>query len=61
MNINNLENLLNLDESRRNLEIYLMNPTEITNAKAFFIKNFPENLIYTWADLNKPLFSALKG
>ncbi len=60
MNINNLENLLNLDESRRNLEIYLMNPTEITNAKAFFIKNFPENLIYTWADLNKPLFSALK-
>ena len=60
MNINNLENLLNLDESRRNLEIYLMNPTEITNAKVFFIKNFPENLIYTWADLNKPLFSALK-
>ena len=60
MNISNLENLLNLDESRRNLEIYLTNPTEITNAKDFFIKNFPENLIYTWADLNKPLFSALK-
>ena len=60
MNISNLENLLNLDESRRNLEIYLTNPTEITNAKVFFIKNFPENLIYTWADLNKPLFSALK-
>ena len=60
MNISNLENLLNLDESQRNLEIYLTNPTEITNAKVFFIKNFPENLIYTWADLNKPLFSALK-
>ena len=60
MNISNLENLLNLDESRRNLEIYLTNPTEITNAKVFFIENFPENLIYTWADLNKPLFSALK-
>ncbi len=60
MSINNLENLLNLDEDQRNLEIYLINPTEITNAKIFFTKNFPENLVYTWADLNKPLFSALK-
>ena len=32
MNINNLETLLNLDEDQRNLEIYLINPTEITNA-----------------------------
>tara|TARA_Y100001936_G_C16007929_1_gene631866 strand:+ start:150 stop:1370 length:1221 start_codon:yes stop_codon:yes gene_type:complete len=60
MNINNLENLLNLDEDKRNLEIYLINPTEITNAKTFFTKNFPNNLTYTWADLNKPLFSALQ-
>ncbi len=60
MNIKNLENLLNLDENQRNLEIYLVNPTEITNAKIFFTKNFPKNLVYTWADLNKPLFSALK-
>lgn len=60
MNINNLENLLNLKEDQRNLEIFLINPTEITNAKIFFMKNFPEHMVYTWADLNKPLFSALK-
>ncbi len=60
INIDNLENLLNLDQEQRNLEIFLKNPININNAKKFFEKKFPNNLIYTWADLNKPLFSALK-
>ena len=60
MGIDNLENLLNLDQDQRNLEIFLKNPIKINNAKKFFEKKFPNNLIYTWADLNKPLFSALK-
>ena len=60
MNIDNLESLLNLDKKARNLEIFLKNPIEIENAKIFFEKKFFNNLIYTWADLNKPLFSALK-
>ncbi len=60
MNIDNLESLLNLDKTARNLEIFLKNPIEIENAKIFFEKKFSNNLIYTWADLNKPLFSALK-
>ena len=58
--IDNLESLLNLDEEQRNLEIFLKNPINIKNAKKFFEIKFPNNLIYTWADLNKPLFSALK-
>ncbi len=60
MNINNLESLLNLDENQRNLEIYLKNPIDIENIKIIFEKIFSKNLIYTWADINKPLFSALK-
>ena len=58
--IDNLESLLNLGDEQRNLEIFLKNPINIKNAKKFFEIKFPNNLIYTWADLNKPLFSALK-
>ena len=58
--IDNLESLLNLDDEKRNLEVFLKNPINIKNAKKFFEIKFPNNLIYTWADLNKPLFSALK-
>ncbi len=60
MSIHNLENLLNLNQDQRNLEIFLKNPINIKNAKKFFERKFTNNLIYTWADLNKPLFSALK-
>tara|TARA_A100000164_G_scaffold325638_1_gene310828 strand:- start:3 stop:629 length:627 start_codon:yes stop_codon:yes gene_type:complete len=60
MSLNNLENLLNVNQDQRNLEIYLKNPINIANAKRLFEKKFSNNLIYTWADLNKPLFSALK-
>ncbi len=60
MSIHNLENLLNLNQDQRNLEIFLKNPINIKNAKKFFKRKFTNNLIYTWADLNKPLFSALK-
>ena len=60
MSLDNLENLLDLNPDQRNLEIYLKNPINIENAKKLFEKKFLNNLIYTWADLNKPLFSALK-
>ena len=60
MSIDNLENLLNLNESQRNLEIFLKNPTLILKMQKNFLKKVSNNLIYTWADLNKPLFSALK-
>ncbi len=60
LNINSLESLMNYSKSDRNIEIYLKNPTEINKAKSQFQNIFPNNFIYTWADLNRSLFSALK-
>ena len=59
-NINNLDDLLNIDSASRNLEIFLKDPLNIEEAKLLTQKIFPDNLIYSWADINKPLFSALK-
>ena len=59
-NINNLDDLLNIDITSRNLEIFLKYPLNIEEAKLLTQKIFPDNLIYSWADINKPLFSALK-
>ena len=60
VNINSLTNLLNQDATNRNIEVYLKSPLEIENAKIEFQKVFTKNFIYTWADLNRSLFSALK-
>ena len=60
VNINSLANLLNQDTANRNIEVYLKSPLEIENAKIEFQKVFTKNFIYTWADLNRSLFSALK-
>ena len=60
LNINNLEDLLNINNNQRNLEIFLKEPLNIEYAKLETQKIFPNNLIYSWADINKPLFSALK-
>ena len=60
MNIVDLENLFNLDINDRNMEIYLNKPNKI-NETLFDIREiFKENIIYTWADMNRSLFSALK-
>ena len=59
-NIDNLEDFLNIDSNQRNLEIFLKEPLNIEYAKLETQKIFPNNLIYSWSDLNKPLFSALK-
>ena len=60
VNIEDLENQLNLKPNSRFLEIYFKDPTEIQKIKKNLAKSFPNELIYTWSDLNKPLFSALK-
>ena len=60
ININDLESQLNLEAKNRFLEIYFKNPNDISKLKNELVKIYPEELIYTWADLNKPLFSALK-
>ena len=60
ISIENLEGFLNLDNSKRNIEIYLSDPLAIEEAKKQIQNIFKNNFVYTWADLNKSLFSALK-
>ncbi len=60
INIKSLEGLFDLDESKRNLEIYLKKPTNIEAVKSELEKIFKDEYIYTWADMNSSLFSALK-
>ena len=60
INLETLEEFFDLDESDRNLEIYLDNPQNIQHQKNIVQNNFPEDFIYSWSDLNKSLFSALK-
>jgi ABC-type transport system, involved in lipoprotein release, permease component len=60
INLNDLENLFDLKSSNRNLEIYLKNPKNIEITKKKLEDIFQEYYVYTWSDLNKSLFSALK-
>jgi len=60
INLNDLENLFDLNNSKRNLEIYLKNPKNIETTKKKLENIFQEYYVYTWSDLNKSLFSALK-
>ena len=60
INILDLENLFNLSEKDRFLEVYLKKPDQIEKSKQIFLKEFNNELIYSWNDLNQSLFAALK-
>ncbi|MDB0046536.1 ABC transporter permease [Candidatus Pelagibacter sp.] len=60
INLDTLENFFNLDKGKRNLEIYLNNPSNIDEIKNQIQKIFNNEFVYTWADMNSSLFSALK-
>jgi lipoprotein-releasing system permease protein len=60
INLKTLEEFFNLESKDRNLEIYLNNPQNIENQKKIVQKNFPDELVYSWSDMNSSLFSALK-
>ena len=60
LNIENLENLFELDSSKRSLEIYLNNPLDINSTKLKIQNIFNNAFVHTWADMNSSLFSALK-
>ena len=60
VNIKSLESLLNINKNNRNIEIYLKSPLDIDSAKSKFQEVFKTGFIYTWADINRSLFSALK-
>ncbi|MDB9979761.1 ABC transporter permease [Candidatus Pelagibacter sp.] len=60
INLNTLENFFNLKKEKRNLEIYLKNPSNIEEEKNKIQKIFKNEFVYSWADMNSSLFSALK-
>ena len=60
MNLETLESFLNLKVDERVLEIFLKKPIQISKTKIYLQKIFSDEYIFTWADLNKSLFSALK-
>ena len=60
INLSTLEDFFGFKQEQRNLEIYLKNPKNIEKQKFAFQKVYDQELIYSWADMNSSLFSALK-
>jgi len=60
INLNTLEEFFGYDIRDRDLEIYLKNPNEIESQKRIVQKIFDDEFVYSWADINSSLFSALK-
>ena len=60
INLNTLEEFFGYKTKDRNLEIYLKNPSSIESQKNLVQKIFDEEFVYSWADMNSSLFSALK-
>ena len=60
INLSTLEDFFGFQQEQRNLEIYLKNPKNIEKQKFAFQKVYDQELVYSWADMNSSLFSALK-
>ncbi len=60
INLSTLEDFFGFKQEQRNLEIYLKNPKNIEKQKFLFQKVYDQEFIYSWADMNSSLFSALK-
>ena len=60
INLDTLDDFFGFEKKDRNLEIYLKDPKNIEKQKQTVQKIFDQEFIYTWADMNSSLFSALK-
>ena len=60
VNLESLENLFDKETELRFLEFYFKNPEKIEDFKIALMNLYPDQLVYTWADINKSLFSALR-
>jgi lipoprotein-releasing system permease protein len=60
INLETLEEFFGYKMKDRNLEIYLNNPNNIESQKQIIQKIFKDEFVYSWADMNNSLFSALK-
>ena len=60
LNIDDALSIFDKENEDQNLEIYLEDPLEANSYKEIIQKINQNYFIYTWSDLNKSLFSALK-
>ncbi len=60
INLSTLEEFFDFKPEDRNLEIYLKNPNKIEKQKLIIQEIFDEEFVFSWADMNSSLFSALK-
>jgi len=60
VNLKTLENFFDIEKDDRFQEYYFKNPKKIEHHKKGLKELYPDELVYTWADMNKSLFSALK-
>ena len=60
INLDTLDDFFSYEFKDRNIEIYLKDPNNIEPQKHVVQKVFNEEFVYTWADMNNSLFSALK-
>ena len=60
LNINDVLSIFDKENTDQNIEIYLENPLDANSYKEEIQKINQNYFIYTWSDLNKSLFSALK-
>ena len=60
INLDTLDEFFNMSKNERNLEIYLKSPQKIENQKFIVQQIFPNEFVFSWADTNSSLFSALK-
>ena len=60
LNIEDALSIFDKEAKDQSVEIYLKNPLEANSYKNKIEKINPNYFIYTWADLNKSFFSALK-
>ncbi len=60
VNLNTLENFFDLNFEDRKIEIYLKNPKKIEQQKEIIQSIFKDDFVFSWADMNSSLFSALK-
>ena len=60
LNIENALSIFNKEEKDQNIEIYLNDPLKANKFKREIQKMNQNYFVYTWSDLNKSFFSALK-
>ena len=60
INLSTLEEFFGYEIKDRNIEIYLKKPNDIEYQKKIVQKIFKDEFVYSWADMNNSLFSALK-